>query len=184
MRPKVSKRSNSIASTTDESIKRTSRAFNNNFSKKQKFEIDLPAIAPLDAVDITRRQQMIGKYEIINEIGRGSSAIVYCAFDTVDKRSVALKIIDKYKLDFRDESLVRTEGELLKSLRGHPNILECYDIFEDDFNIYMALELLEGGELLERIIHKSQYTEMEARDVITTLLRTVEHLHQQNIVHR
>ena len=58
------------------------------------------------------------------------------------------------------------------------------EILEDKYNYYIATEILEGGELFDRIVKKSVYNEKEARDVCTILLAVMKHLHERNIVHR
>lgn len=49
----------------------------------------------------------------------------------------------------------------------HPNIIKLYETFEDDRNIYLVMEVCEGGELFDRIIEKGRFTEIEARTIFT-----------------
>lgn len=58
------------------------------------------------------------------------------------------------------------------------------EVFEEGSDFYVVTELLEGGELFDRIVHKTYYTEKECRDLIKVLLETLNYLHGNNIVHR
>ena len=66
----------------------------------------------------------------------------------------------------------------------HPNIVKLYDFFDEKRYYYMAIELMEGGELFERIVKKTFYNEKEARDLIRILLDALAYLHHRHIVHR
>lgn len=57
-------------------------------------------------------------------------------------------------------------------------------MFEEGSDFYIVTELVQGGELFDRIVSKSHYTEKEARDLIKTLLETLAYLHESNVVHR
>jgi len=52
----------------------------------------------------------------------------------------------------------------------HPNVIKLYETYEDSKNIYLVMEMCEGGELFDRIIDKGQFTEKEARDVFTQIM--------------
>jgi calcium/calmodulin-dependent protein kinase I len=75
------------------------------------------------------------------------------------------------------------EVDLMRTL-NHPNIVQLVDFFESDTDYNLVLELMEGGELFERLIEKEAYTEKEAQEFAISFLRTIKHLHDQDIVHR
>jgi len=52
----------------------------------------------------------------------------------------------------------------------HPNVIKLYETYEDSKNVYLVMEMCEGGELFDRIIDKGQFTEKEARDVFTQIM--------------
>ncbi|KAK4773938.1 hypothetical protein SAY87_028957 [Trapa incisa] len=81
---------------------------------------------------------------------------------------------------------VKREVKILKALTGHENVVQFYNAFEDDSYVYIAMELCEGGELLDRILAKkeSRYTEMDAAVVVRQMLRVVAECHLQGMVHR
>ena len=62
--------------------------------------------------------------------------------------------------------------------------LRCYETFDEGNEIYIVTELVAGGELFDRIVAKTQYTEKEARDLVRTLLETMAYMHDAGIVHR
>nr|GMD53692.1 CDPK-related kinase 4-like isoform X1 [Ipomoea batatas] len=101
-------------------------------------------------------------------------------------QSVAVKIISKAKMttaiSIED---VRREVKILKALSGHHNLIKFYDAFEDAQNVYIVMELCEGGELLDRILSRGgRYTEEDAKRVIVQILNVVAFCHLQGVVHR
>ncbi|KAJ8598221.1 hypothetical protein CTAYLR_005529 [Chrysophaeum taylorii] len=98
--------------------------------------------------------------------------------------AVAVKCISKTaELKAEDIASLQEEVAVLRSI-DHPNIIKLYDFFEEKKMYYMVIELMEGGELFERIVKKTFYNEKEARDLIRILLDALAYLHHRNIVHR
>ncbi|XP_020551820.1 CDPK-related protein kinase-like isoform X3 [Sesamum indicum] len=80
---------------------------------------------------------------------------------------------------------VRREVKILRALTGHPNIVQLYDAFEDADNVYIVMELCEGGELLDRILARGgKFSEDYAKAVIIQILNAVAFCHLQGVVHR
>ncbi|XP_023522646.1 CDPK-related kinase 2-like [Cucurbita pepo subsp. pepo] len=80
---------------------------------------------------------------------------------------------------------VRREVKILKALSGHKNLVQFHDAFEDANNIYMVMELCEGGELLERIVSRGgRYPEQESKTILVQILNVVAFFHLQGVVHR
>ncbi|KAF7149349.1 hypothetical protein RHSIM_Rhsim03G0213800 [Rhododendron simsii] len=80
---------------------------------------------------------------------------------------------------------VRREVTILKALSGHKNLVKFYDAFEDANNVYVVMELCEGGELLDRILSRGgRYTEEDAKTVVAQILSVVAYCHLQGVVHR
>merc|ERR1719198_2157866 len=67
---------------------------------------------------------------------------------------------------------------------SHPNIIQLYEIFDEKEKMNLVMELVTGGELFDRIVAKSHYTEREAANTIATICAALKHLHKQKIVHR
>nr|XP_034904326.1 CDPK-related kinase 3-like isoform X3 [Populus alba]XP_034904327.1 CDPK-related kinase 3-like isoform X3 [Populus alba] len=80
---------------------------------------------------------------------------------------------------------VRREVKILKGLSGHRHLVKFYDACEDANNVYIVMELCEGGELLDRILARGgRYTEEDAKAIIVQILCVVAFCHLQGVVHR
>ncbi|WVZ78511.1 hypothetical protein U9M48_026213 [Paspalum notatum var. saurae] len=80
---------------------------------------------------------------------------------------------------------VRREVKILKALSGHNNLVKFYDACEDALNVYIVMELCEGGELLDRILARGgRYTEEDAKAIVVQILSVVAFCHLQGVVHR
>lgn len=123
------------------------------------------------------------KYTISKILGEGSYSVVKLGTKISDGKKVAVKIVSRNRLQKEDELSLRIEVEVLMSL-NHPNIVQALDFFEEEDFFYVVLEYLEGGELFERLIEKAVYTEGEARDLFTVLLKAVQYCHDRDLVHR
>ncbi|KAI3813345.1 hypothetical protein L1987_18066 [Smallanthus sonchifolius] len=129
------------------------------------------------------------KYEIGEEVGRGHFGHTCKAKFKKGEfkgQEVAVKIIPKSKMttaiSIED---VRREVKILKALSGHENLVKFYDAYEDHDNVYVVMELCEGGELLDRILSRGgKYTEDDAKVVLIQILNVVAFCHLQGVVHR
>ncbi|XVE60959.1 hypothetical protein DITRI_Ditri06bG0002700 [Diplodiscus trichospermus] len=80
---------------------------------------------------------------------------------------------------------VRREVKILRALTGHKNLVQFYDAYEDDDNVYIVMELCKGGELLDRILSRGgKYSEEDAKSVMIQILSVVAFCHLQGVVHR
>jgi calcium/calmodulin-dependent protein kinase I len=100
-----------------------------------------------------------------------------------NNRKFAVKIVERTGLPISDEEALRTEVRILKMMDS-PHIVKCIDFFEDDKTFYVVMEFLEGGELFDRIVQRTVYSEKEARDAVYIILRALKYCHDLNIVHR
>jgi serine/threonine protein kinase len=82
-----------------------------------------------------------------------------------------------------DEAALRIEIDILGSL-NHQNIVRQYEYFEEKDKFYVVLELLEGGELFDRIVKKTSYNEEEARQLVVILFNAIKYCHNNSIAHR
>ncbi|PWA88770.1 protein kinase-like domain-containing protein [Artemisia annua] len=129
------------------------------------------------------------KYELGKEIGKGHfghTCRAKCKKGALKNQLVAVKIIPKAKMttaiSIED---VRREVKLLKSLSGNQHMVQFYDAFEDDQNVYIVMELCEGGELLDRILSRGgRYNENDAKSIVMQILRVASFTHLQGVVHR
>ncbi|XP_060098127.1 ribosomal protein S6 kinase alpha-2 isoform X2 [Heteronotia binoei] len=117
-------------------------------------------------------------YEIKEDIGIGSYSVCKRCIHKATLTEFAVKIIDKGKRDPSEEI------EILLRYGQHPNIITLKDVYDDGKYIYLVMELMRGGELLDRILRQKCFSEQEASDVFCTITKTVDYLHFQGVVHR
>lgn len=123
------------------------------------------------------------RFDIGKVLGTGGYATVREATSKLDQSVVALKMMNRENLDAATEKNIRSEVSLLQSL-NHPNIVRGFDFFEEPKQFYFVLEKVDGGELFDRIVKKTHYTEKEARDLVKVLLSGIKYCHDRNIAHR
>ncbi|XP_005994012.1 ribosomal protein S6 kinase alpha-2 isoform X1 [Latimeria chalumnae] len=117
-------------------------------------------------------------YEIKEDIGIGSYSVCKRCVHRATATQYAVKIIDKIKRDPSEEI------EILLRYGQHPNIITLKDVYDDGKYVYLVMELMRGGELLDRILQQKCFSEREASAVLCTITKTVEYLHSQGVVHR
>ncbi|CAA7060517.1 unnamed protein product [Microthlaspi erraticum] len=134
-------------------------------------------------------RQFASHYEIDGEVGRGHFGYTCSAKGrkgSLKGQDVAVKVIPKSKMTtaiaIED---VRREVKILSALTGHKNLVQFYDAFEDDENVYIVMELCKGGELLDKILQRGgKYSEEDAKKVMVQILSVVAYCHLQGVVHR
>ncbi|KAM5229454.1 ribosomal protein S6 kinase alpha-2 isoform 3-T3 [Ctenodactylus gundi] len=117
-------------------------------------------------------------YEIKEDIGVGSYSVCKRCVHKATDTEYAVKIIDKSKRDPSEEI------EILLRYGQHPNIITLKDVYDDGKYVYLVMELMRGGELLDRILRQRCFSEREASDVLCTITKTMDYLHSQGVVHR
>ncbi|XP_046440835.1 ribosomal protein S6 kinase 2 beta-like [Daphnia pulex] len=117
-------------------------------------------------------------YEILEEIGIGSYSVCKKCLHKATRVEFAVKIIDKSKRDCQEEV------EILFRYGGHPNVITLRDIYEDERYVYLVMELMRGGELLDRILRQKNFSEREASITMFVVTSAVQHLHKNGVVHR
>lgn len=80
----------------------------------------------------------------------------------------------------------KTETNILRKLDEHPNIVKCYDEYEDEDFIYIAMEYIGGGDLFKHIIKQENQTfsEVQARQNARQILKGMQHIHAKGVIHR
>ena len=123
------------------------------------------------------------RYDLKGVLGQGSYSVVRKAIDKDSKQPVAVKVIDRRKLTKEDEVALRIEVEILGKLR-HPNIIKLFGWYVEGRSYCVIFELMNGGELFDRIVKKEFYSEADAQKVVFTLASVVQYIHSNNIAHR
>lgn len=133
---------------------------------------------------ITRGQMINGRYEIIRSIGEGGMANVYLAQDTILDRKVAVKILRGDLAE--DEKFVRRfqREAISASSLNDPNIVEVYDVGEDDGKYFIVMEYVQGLTLKQLIKKRGSLTLPEVQDIMLQLTSAVAHAHESYIIHR
>ncbi|XP_059106596.1 calcium/calmodulin-dependent protein kinase type 1B isoform X2 [Peromyscus eremicus] len=121
-------------------------------------------------------------YEIREKLGSGAFSEVMLAQERGSAHLVALKCIPKKALRGK-EALVENEIAVLRRI-SHPNIVALEDVHESPSHLYLAMELVTGGELFDRIMERGSYTEKDASHLVGQVLGAVSYLHSLGIVHR
>ncbi|MDR1464166.1 MAG: Stk1 family PASTA domain-containing Ser/Thr kinase [Oscillospiraceae bacterium] len=125
-----------------------------------------------------------GRYEIQEVLGIGGMAIVYRAYDNIDDRPVAVKILKEEFLaneEFRRR--FKNESKAIAML-SHPNIVKVYDVSYGDRLQYIVMEYVEGITLKEYIEQQRVIPWKEAVHFLTQILRALQHAHDRGVVHR
>jgi serine/threonine-protein kinase len=127
-----------------------------------------------------------GRYRLIREIARGGMAIVWEAQDELLDRHVAVKLLHP-QLAQDAEFLERFRREARAAARlSHPNIVAIYDVGEDaeTQTPFIVMELVEGGNLKDRIRHNAPLSDAEIRAIGAALAATLDYAHRRGVIHR
>ncbi len=129
-------------------------------------------------------KRLDGRYEIQEIVGVGGMSVVYKAYDNVDDRIVAVKIL-KDEFLTNDEFVRRFKNESKAiALLSHPNIVKVYDVsFGEKFQ-YIVMEYVDGITLKEYIQKQNSITWNDALFFTTQILKALQHAHDKGIVHR
>lgn len=133
---------------------------------------------------ITKGYKISDRYQIIKTIGEGGMANVYLAQDTILNRYVAVKVLRGDLAD--DEKFVRRfQREALSASKlSHPNIVEMYDVGEDNGNYYIVMEYIDGKTLKNLVKKRGALTLPEVIDIMTQLTSAIMCAHDSYIIHR
>jgi serine/threonine protein kinase len=132
-----------------------------------------------------KKENLIGRYRILDELGRGAMGVVYRAEDPSLDRVVALKTIS---LGDTDEDRKAYEKRFMLEAKAagkltHPNIVTIFDYGEEEDTAYMAMELLEGQDLRARI-RQGDIPPMEAVEIALQIADGLGFAHEYGVVHR
>lgn len=133
---------------------------------------------------IMKGQKINDRYQIIKSIGEGGMANVYLAYDTILDRNVAVKVL-RGDLASDEKFVRRFQREALSaSSLSHPNIVEVYDVGEDNGSYYMVMEYIEGKHLKELIKKRGKLTLSEVIDIMSQICDGLAVAHDSYIIHR
>lgn len=125
------------------------------------------------------RRVILDRYELVEPVGKGGFSTVYRARDRKMSRDVAIKVVRRTDdLSGRATREARTAAQL-----GHPHIVTVFELAEDEHEIYIVSELVEGPAL-SRCIAMSYLSDRDYVAIALQLLAALEHAHEKGIVHR
>ena len=133
---------------------------------------------------ITKGYKINDRYQIIKTLGEGGMANVYLAHDTILDRNVAVKVLRGDLAN--DEKFVRRfqREALSASSLSHPNIVEMYDVGEDDGQYYIVMEYVDGKTLKQVLKARGRLSVPEVVDIMLQLTDGMAHAHDAYIIHR
>ena len=126
----------------------------------------------------------IKQYEMGEKIGEGNFGKVILATHKITKEKVAIKILDKFRINKKDDQIrLNREIEVLKQVNHH-NIIRFFSIIENNSKIYIIQEYICGYELFEYIKNNRKLSEKEACLFYQQIISGIEYLHNLGIAHR
>ena len=133
---------------------------------------------------IMKGQKINDRYQIIKTIGEGGMANVYLAYDTILDRNVAVKVL-RGDLATDEKFVIRFQREALSaSSLSHPNIVEVYDVGEDNGLYYIVMEYIEGKHLKQLLKKRGSLTVREVVDIMMQITDGMSAAHDSYIIHR
>ncbi|XP_066226172.1 serine/threonine-protein kinase SIK1 [Saccopteryx leptura] len=139
--------------------------------------------APAGMGQVQQKPLRVGFYDIERTLGKGNFAVVKLARHRVTKTQVAIKIIDKTRLDSSNLEKIYREVQIMKLL-NHPHIIKLYQVMETKDMLYIVTEFAKNGEMFDYLTSNGHLSENEARKKFWQILSAVEYCHNHHIVHR
>jgi len=156
--------------------------------RKSKSKQPQIAVYMFQECDIGSKDHIGRKYELRKVLGTGACGQVVEGIERETGKRYAVKIIEKKRLAQNSggvvspDSLLR-EAEILKKV-NHTNITMFKELYQTPKVIYIVMEYVGGGELLDHILQRGHYSEPETAAILSQMLNAVNYLHSRNIVHR
>ncbi|XP_021893791.1 calcium and calcium/calmodulin-dependent serine/threonine-protein kinase-like, partial [Carica papaya] len=149
-------------------------------------------------------RKLTDEYQVSEILGRGGFSIVKKGINNKKKKVVAIKTLRRVQVNPSStkgislqtwtnqvsisEALVTNEmlvmRKIVEEVSPHPNVIELYDVCQDEHGVHLVMELCTGGELFDRIVKEKRYSEAGAAAVVRQIAAGLEALHRVNIVHR
>ena len=159
--------------------------------KSQKEAIGEAPTLPLEAPPAARTteetfrpgEHVAGRYRIDSLLAAGGFGKVFRAFDETLGRSVALKVIHSSKLSETEARRFREEARTIAKL-DHPHIVPVFDAGVDDGLPWLAMKLIDGGSLKQRLLEEGRLEPAQAIPLLIQVSQALGHAHRRNIIHR
>ncbi|CAG9798671.1 unnamed protein product [Chironomus riparius] len=125
----------------------------------------------------------IGLYKFCGDIGKGNFSRVKKAVHLLTKDKVAIKIVDRSRLDSKNLRMLSREVSTLECVQ-HPYILRLFEVVETLGRVHLITEYIPGGELYYKIVQNGIYSEDKASIMFKQVSLAVQHMHHLGYVHR
>lgn len=128
--------------------------------------------------------KIAGLYDLGDTLGRGHFAVVKLAKHVFTGEQVAVKVIDKTKLDDVSRAHLFQEVRCMKLVQ-HPNVVRLYDVIDTQTKLYLILELGDGGDMYDYILkHENGVDEETAKKYFRQIVHAISYCHKLHVVHR
>ena len=142
-------------------------------TRRASYEPDLPPMP----------DSFLDRYKLGETLGSGSFSIVRACTRRADGGQFAVKVMDTSDWEDSDMDDLMEECRNLTELE-HPNIVQIVEMVQEANMVYLVTERCVGGELVDRIIERSHFSETDARDTVLLVLKAVHFCHERDVVHR
>ncbi|CAF0889095.1 unnamed protein product [Adineta steineri] len=129
-------------------------------------------------------EQFYQEYNPIEVIGRGSSSVVWKCVEKLTGKEYACKIIKFNGNNEHERAAILCEIQILKLVGKHPNIIDIVASFETPNYVFIVMELCPNGDLSDYLTEDKCLSEKRTRQIMSSILNAVNHLHSHDIVHR
>ncbi|XP_006011790.1 SNF related kinase b [Latimeria chalumnae] len=128
--------------------------------------------------------KIAGLYDLERTLGKGHFAVVKLARHVFTGEKVAVKVIDKTKLDKMAAGRLLQEVRCMKLVR-HPSVVRLYEVIDTQTKLYLILELADGGDMFDFIMrHEGGLPEDQAKVYFAQIVRAISYCHKLHVVHR
>ncbi|KAJ1658225.1 MAPK-activated protein kinase Srk1 [Dispira simplex] len=139
---------------------------------------------PQAAANKSRATASADRFQLLERMGDGAFSVVYKAYDRQLGKHVAIKVARKYQMKPSQRLSIYKEVSIMRSL-SHSNVISLLDFRESNDYFYLIMDLVSGGELFNRIVELTYFSEPLARHVILQVAEAIRYLHnERGVIHR
>ncbi len=137
-----------------------------------------------DGTPVMKKITFDDRYTLGKQVRKGAFATVWECVHKESQEMFAVKIIKRHGLKPVDDEAVMNEVAVMQSLSDCKYVVQLVDFYEQEDSFFLVMEYMNGGDVFDRIVDKTHYTEKDARDLMQILLKGLEYMHDHGIAHR